>query len=233
MALHESEDDSGSESLRQIPDDILTVDDAQSPFVGQSPAPFTAPSSPTSSQRNTSIPNGANGHMDDPGMQYLAAALGQPISRSHAATEPSSTATASKIRYLQNDEDELRQRLDALVFRHGLDHPAAIDTHLRLGTVFVKQGRYKAAEIAFTQVIDNARKVLGVAHPTTIRGTSLGGATTIALIGLRDSILRNCEHFRILRTELSCLEIICISLSRRLLHIHRLGASSGVLQGLE
>ena len=202
MALHESEDDSGSEYLRQIPDDILTVDDAQSPFVGQSPAPFTAPPSPAPSEKDTSSANGENDLINDPGMQYFAAALEMPISRNHAATEPSSTATASKTRYLQKDEDELRQRLDALIFRLGLDHPAAIDTHLRLGIIFFKQGRFKAAEIAFTQVIENGRKVLGVAHPTTIRGTSLGGATTIALIGLRDSMLRNCDHFRIRRTEL-------------------------------
>lgn len=159
-------------SVSSPPTGLLSLIDAESPFSGQSPAPFTAPPSPAPSSSKPSA-------VQEPMFGFItpssSTALLPAISRHPIATESDNTAASSRTRYRQKDENEVRQRLEALVRQYGPEHLATLDTLFRLGIILREQGRFRAAEVAFRQVIEGRQKVFGAAHPSTIEGVSLGG----------------------------------------------------------
>ncbi len=72
-------------------------------------------------------------------------------------------------RYKENEELEHKNKLQELESVHGLDHPATINTRLRLARVFRHQGRYRAAELAYRQAACTSQIYLGNNHESTFR----------------------------------------------------------------
>jgi len=139
-----------------------------SDFVGQSPAPFTVPSSPVALERQTPSAQPM------PIMQIRNAQIDPQLGQSMGLGLPSS---APKSRYLEKEEMDLRQRLDAFLNQLSPTHPAALDTLCRLVSVYTNQGRYRTAEVNCKQLVERSRIGYGKDDHRTLRNMS-----TLAMI---------------------------------------------------
>lgn len=156
------------------PTSIVEPIETQSDFSGQSPAPFTAPSSPALSWRAASsivgFPVSSNPITQN--SYEPTEGLVTPYLHPNETVESRFILTSPRTRYRQQEENEYQQRLDALVRQHGPNHPVSLDTLHRLGVILRDQGRYKAAETTFREAIEGWQKTYGDGHPKTIRGKS-------------------------------------------------------------
>jgi tetratricopeptide (TPR) repeat protein len=134
-------------------------------FEGQSPAPFTAPPSPAPTPRTRfAASHELESISQSRVMDENIASTSQNVA---VAISPSNQSTQKK-RHRQTEELELTQRLNELRSRHGLDHPATIDTAVRLAETLSNQGRYRSAELLFKQCVDCVTKTLGENNPKTL-----------------------------------------------------------------
>ena len=174
---------SGSKGGSPLPaEGVNSFSDTNSNFDGQSPAPFTAPSSPITpfgndaafkgfsktDQQSILSPDHEPAHVFASPPPFIP-----PSFQRSNTTDYSEIMTKSpRIRYRQQEENEHRQRLAALLRQYGPDHPATIDTYLRLGAIMEDQGRYGSAESLFSRAIKGYQKTFGDDHPATIIGRS-------------------------------------------------------------
>lgn len=130
MIFHQS---GGQENGRPLGSPPLTYTDdfteTDSNFDGQSPAPFTAPPSPAlsllggpdfgrspkTSQQATLDLNQEPIHA----LGSLSPPVPPPFPRQDSATQPGIRTNLSRTRYRQQEENEHRQRLDALILQYG------------------------------------------------------------------------------------------------------------------
>jgi tetratricopeptide (TPR) repeat protein len=168
-------------------------------FTGESPAPFPATPGPSADQLVTAsassmdastsdgdegingivmeqypldfsewFPCGTNIHffsMDmDPNL--VADMPGNQYSSSSEMPPP------PRRRYKEKEETEYKKELRELESVHGADHPATIDTRLRLAEVFHDQARYRAAELAYRQAASTSQKHLGNNHESTLEAVN-------------------------------------------------------------
>jgi tetratricopeptide (TPR) repeat protein len=141
-------------------------------FEGQTPAPFTAPPSPAPSQRHE-----ANGVSSDSSQHLVLGGnlvgsendIHAPFSSNIAALAgPPPIQTPQKKRYKQKEELELTRRLNDLQSNYGSDHPATLDTALRLAEIFAEQGRYRSSERLYKQSAELLQKSVGENDPRTL-----------------------------------------------------------------
>jgi tetratricopeptide (TPR) repeat protein len=145
-------------------------------FEGQSPAPFTAPPSPAPSQRHEA--HGVSSDSSQPLM--LAGNLVSSENDIHAPFNPSTAAlagpqpikTPQKEHYMHKEELECTRRLNDLQSNYGPDHPATIDTALRLGNIFQGQGRYRSSERLCKLSAELLQKSVGENDPRTLSAFS-------------------------------------------------------------
>ncbi|KUJ21062.1 uncharacterized protein LY89DRAFT_778685 [Mollisia scopiformis] len=152
--------------------DVDGVLDAAAQFEGQSPAPFTVPSSPVvtsdiaKSARNSfsgtvldtplmsgesrhrlsaisDIPNASNSTVNFARIEPWQSFTLVP--EKDTEFEPPTVEFPQKARYKQKEEDELTQRVNDMLARLGEDHPASLDTMSRLAGVYLEQSRFKTA----------------------------------------------------------------------------------------
>jgi hypothetical protein len=175
---------SGQHNSFNIPSPGMNeVFETGSNYGGQSPAPFSVPPSPALSARGVPSSDGAShSSMGPPAaiqspdpIQEAASMFQPPFSRQDTATQSTVMVVSTKTRYLQKEEEEHRQRLKAFVHqpRVGPNHPAALDTGLRLVEIYTNQGIYGSAETLIKQVIEGYQKTYGDDHPDTIDGKYL------------------------------------------------------------
>jgi tetratricopeptide (TPR) repeat protein len=141
-------------------------------FEGQTPAPFTAPPSPAPSQIHE-----AHGASSDSSQDPILG--GNLVSSENDIHAPFSSSTAAlagprpikipqKKRYKHKEELEFTRRLNDLQSNHGSDHPATIDTALRLAGIFEHQGRYRSSEHLCKQSVELLQKSVGENDPRTL-----------------------------------------------------------------
>jgi hypothetical protein len=138
--------------------DISSNNDNGTFFEGQSPAPFTAPPSPAPTSKNEvqrAFQVGTVGE-SSAGKRDVAQTLSQP------------TQNNQKTRYKQTEELEVTERLNDLRSKHGLYHPATIDTAMRLAGILIMQGRYRSAELLCKQCAECLLSTLGENNPRTL-----------------------------------------------------------------
>jgi tetratricopeptide (TPR) repeat protein len=134
-------------------------------FEGQSPAPFTAPPSPAPTPRTRfaashELESISQSRVMDENIASTSQNVAVAISQLNQSTQ--------KKRHRQTEELELSQRLKELRSRHGLDHPATVDTAVRLAKILSYQGRYRSAELLLKQCMDCVTKTLGENNPKTL-----------------------------------------------------------------
>lgn len=134
-------------------------------FEGQSPAPFTAPPSPAPTPRTRFA---ASHELESISQSRIMDENIASTSQNVAVAMSQSNQSTQKKRYRQTEELELTQRLNELRSRHGLDHPATIDTAVRLAETLSNQGRYRSAELLFKQCVNCVTKTLGENNPKTL-----------------------------------------------------------------
>lgn len=205
-------------------------------FEGQSPVPFTPMSSPTSLMSNSSaeerFPTGVE-MGNDSSPQHTLEQQGtthdvridghelRPCSLRHPQflyelqgpgnPGEDEVKVARKARFMEKEEHDFSQRLDAYQSEFGSDHPATLDTMSRLARILRNQSRLLAAESLFVQVAEKRQTLLGGSNPLTI-----GAQLDVARI-LRD------------QSKLASAETLCRHLhdqaSRFLAPTHRLSLS--------
>ncbi|KAH8753696.1 hypothetical protein BGZ57DRAFT_79288 [Hyaloscypha finlandica] len=145
-------------------------------FEGQTPAPFTAPPSPAPSQRHE-----AHGSSSDSSQHLILGGnlvssengIHAPFSSGTAAlTGPQPIKTPQKKRYMHKEELEFTRRLNDLQSNYGADHPATIDTALRLANIFLEQGRHRSSERLCKQYAELLQKSVGENDPRTLMAFS-------------------------------------------------------------
>lgn len=141
-------------------------------FEGQSPAPFTAPPSPAPSQRRD-----AHGVSLDSSQHPILG--GNLVSSENDILAPFSSSTAAlagpqpikisqKKHYKHKEELEFTRRLNDLQSNYGSDHPATIDTALRLAKIFEEQGRFRSSESLCKLSAELLQKSVGENDPRTL-----------------------------------------------------------------
>jgi tetratricopeptide (TPR) repeat protein len=88
-------------------------------------------------------------------------------SKSYMENSPSIHNIQNK-RYKQMQELELSGRLDDLRFKYGENHPATIDTAIRLSGVLSDQGRYRSAELLLKQCEECLQQSVGENNKITL-----------------------------------------------------------------
>jgi len=141
-------------------------------FEGQTPAPFTAPPSPAPFQIHQ-----AHGVSSDSSQHLVLGGnlvssendIHAPFSSSAAALAgPQPIKTPQKKHYMHKEELEFTRRLNDLQSNYGSDHPATIDTALRLAGIFSEQGRYRSSERLCKQFAELLQKSVGEDDPRTL-----------------------------------------------------------------
>lgn len=134
-------------------------------FEGQSPAPFTAPPSPAPTPKTRFA---ASHELESISQSRVMGENLASTSQNVAVAMSQPNQSTQKKRCKQTEELELTQRLNELRSRHGLDHPATIDTAVRLAEILTYQGRHRSAELLFKQCVDCVAKTLGENNPKTL-----------------------------------------------------------------
>jgi tetratricopeptide (TPR) repeat protein len=161
-------------------------------FEGQTPAPFTAPPSPAPSQ----IHQAHGVSSDSPQHLILGGNLVSSENDIHAPFSSSTTAlvdpqpikTPQKKYYRHKEELECTRRLNDFQSNYGSDHPATIDTALRLARVFEEQGRFRSSEYLCKQSAELLQKSVGENDPRTLKAFSQLAGTF-----LRQSLLSKAK----------------------------------------
>lgn len=165
---------------------ILALD--ESLFEGQSPAPFTPLPSPAPSPKLSlaGIPHARQPRNIATMRPHQAFTPQHPLRATAAPTEavnttesrngmfsntyfsgqvsqeqPDSFESPRKKRYREKEELELRQRLEDFNSKFGSNHPATLDTMLRLAGVLSHQGRLRSAEALFKGVAEIQYSISG------------------------------------------------------------------------
>ncbi|PMD49902.1 TPR-like protein [Hyaloscypha bicolor E] len=145
-------------------------------FEGQTPAPFTAPPSPAPSQIHE-----AHGVSSDSSQHPILG--GNLVSSENDIHAPFSSSTAGlagpqpikipqKKHYKHKEELEFTRRLNDLQSNYGSDHPATIDTALRLAQIFEQQGRLRSSESLCKLSAELLQKSVGENDPRTLSAFS-------------------------------------------------------------
>lgn len=133
-------------------------------FEGRSPAP----PSPASTQRNDLR---ASSELQGGSQTGIMGQNFAAVRNVHLAM-PQPAEIVQEKQYKQIQELELTQRLNDLRSKHGLYHPATIDTTMRLSGILSDQGRYRSAELLLKQCVDCLQKIVGEKDRGTLVASS-------------------------------------------------------------
>ena len=76
----------------------------------------------------------------------------------------SEMAPPRRRRYMEEEENDYKKRLYELESLYGPGHPATLHVHLNLAIVLIDQGRYRAAELSYRQVLSTSQRFLEKDH---------------------------------------------------------------------
>ncbi|KAF2811289.1 TPR-like protein [Mytilinidion resinicola] len=91
------------------------------------------------------------------------------------ASQRQSTSADPQYRYLQKEEQGLREELSFAENLHRMSHPRALGVLSRLGEVLIRQGRYRSAEEVVRRLVEGRRVTNGDNEVSTLAALNLLG----------------------------------------------------------